>query len=91
MQTDLLENEHVPPSDMTLLQALLSLQAPLETMNAISIGVEGDDGRIYRVVRTAGLCETVRVFETARRLGFEITEANNAANESLQKVLRRRA
>jgi hypothetical protein len=91
MQTDLVENAHVPSSDTPLLQALLSLQTPLERHHALSIGVEGEDGQVYRVVRTTGLCETVRVFETARRLGFEIAEARQSANESFQKVLRRRA
>jgi hypothetical protein len=91
MQTDLVENARVPASDTSLMQALLSLQAPQDRLHALSIGVEGDDGQIYRVVRTTGLCETVRVFETARRLGFEIANARNSANEAHQKVLRRRA
>ncbi len=91
MQTDLVANVPVPSSDVTLMQALQRLQAPLDNLQSMTIGVEGDDGEIYRVVRTSGLCETVRVFESARQLGFDIASAGSSANERFQKVLRRRA
>ena len=37
------------------------------------IGVEDDTGAVYRIVRTSGLYETVRLFESARELGFDIS------------------
>ncbi len=91
MQTDLVANARVPSSDATLMQALQCLHAPLDNLQSMTIGVEGDDGVIYRVVHTSGLCETVRVFESARQLGFAIANARNPANDPYQKVLRRRA
>jgi hypothetical protein len=91
MQTDLVANARIPSSDATLMQALQRLQAPLDNLQSMTIGVEGDDGTIYRVVRTNGLCETVRVFESARQLGFDIATASSPANDQFQKVLRRRA
>ena len=91
MQTDLLSNARVPSSDVTLMQALQCLQSPLDNLQSMTIGVEDDDGVIYRVVRTSGLCETVRVFESARQLGFAIASATSPANDQFQRVLRPRA
>jgi len=91
MQTDLVANGPVPSSDVSLMNALRTLQTPLDNRQSMTIGIEGDDGEIYRVVRTCGLCETVRVFESARQLGFDIANPKSPANEHFQKVLRRRA
>ena len=91
METRLVREDRVPATDAALLQALQRLSAPAGTPGAMTFGVEDADGHVYRIVRSSGVCETVRIFETARELGFDIGNPrfSNAAN--LQKVLRARA
>ena len=91
METSLVINARIPSSDAALLQALRRLSAPSDNQHAMSFGVEDASGQVYRVVRTSGLCETVRVFESARELGFDIANARTASAEQFQKVLRQRA
>ena len=91
MQTDLIGNSGVPLSDAVLMRALQALDTPLDERHVLTLGVEDDAGRIYRVVRTSGLCETVRIFESVRALGFDIADARSSSSEDFQKVLRHRA
>ncbi len=90
METSLVRNVGVPPSDVALMQALQKVNAPAGTVHAMSFGVEDAQGRVYRVVRTSGLCETVRVFESARALGFDIGNAPASLTSQFQKVMRAR-
>lgn len=53
------------------------------------IGVEDDAGAVYRIVRTSGLYETVRLFESARELGFDISGARTKDGQQAHRVLRR--
>jgi hypothetical protein len=72
------------------MQALQHLNAPSGPHHALTFGVEDSEGQVYRVVRTSGLCETVRIFESARELGFDIGNARPSSASHFQKVLRRR-
>jgi hypothetical protein len=53
------------------------------------IGIEDDAGAVYRIVRTNGLYETVRLFESARELGFGIVNGRPTAGVQAHRVLRR--
>jgi hypothetical protein len=88
METTLLQPGGTPPSDAALMQALRQVTAPSDNRLAMTIGVEDANGKVYRIVRTNGLCEAVRIFESARQLGFAITHGRKAANCEFQKVLR---
>jgi hypothetical protein len=91
METSLVPNAPIPPSDATLLSALRTLGAADRESNPIVIGVEDAQGQVYRIVRMAGLCEAVRVFEAARALGFSINTVRPAKAANYQKVLRQRS
>ena len=88
MQTTLLQHAGTPPSDAALMQALRQLTGPSDDRLAMTIGVEDANGDVYRIVRTNGLCEAVRIFESARQLGFAIAGGRKAANCEFQKTLR---
>ena len=91
MQTSLVRDDGVPSTDAALLHALQRLNSPSGAACSMALGVEDADGFVYRIVRTSGVCETVRVFETARELGFDIGNPRFSMAANLQKVLRRRA
>jgi hypothetical protein len=91
METSLVPNAPIPPSDATLLSVLSRLDATDGESHPIVIGVEDAQGQVYRIVRTAGLCEAVRIFEAARALGFSIDTAGPAKAANYQKVLRQRS
>lgn len=88
MQSNLLQGAAAPASDASLMQAIAQLNAPADDRNAMTIGVEDAQGRVYRVVRTTGLCETVRFFESVRKLGYDIHRGRAANEISFQKILR---
>jgi hypothetical protein len=71
------------------MRALALLSAPSANPNCMTIGVEDGAGQVYRVVHTSGLYETVRIFESARELGFGIGDGKRASGHTLQRVLRR--
>jgi hypothetical protein len=91
METKLVRDDRVPATDAALLQALQRLSVPSGTSGAMTFGVEDAEGQVYRIVRASGVCETVRIFETARELGFAIGSPRFSASANLQKVLRARA
>jgi hypothetical protein len=87
MVSTLWNSAEVPPRDQALLEAARRLG--LSTLsNGMSIGIEGDDGRIYCVVQTESVCKAAQFFESARSLGFDITEGRRVGNQVIQKVLR---
>jgi hypothetical protein len=91
METNLVRNDRVPTTDAALLQVLQRLDASSGTPSSMTFGVEDADGCIYRIVRSSGVCETVRIFESARELGFDIGNPRFATAANLHKVLRWRA
>ena len=91
METKLVRDDRVPATDAALLQALQRLSAPSGTLSSMTFGVEDAEGQVYRIVRSSGVCETVRIFETARELGFDIGNPRFSTAANLQKVLRARA
>jgi hypothetical protein len=91
METNLIRDERVPATDAALLQALQRLSAPSGSQSTMTFGVEDAEGRVYRIVRSSGVCETVLIFETARELGFDIGNPRFSTAANLQKVLRHRA
>jgi len=89
MESQLVDGVAVPSWDDTLMRALILSSAPCGTQNSMTIGVEDRAGQVYRVLRTGGLYETVRLFESARELGFGIAPGRTSAGHTLQRVLRR--
>jgi hypothetical protein len=87
MESMLLESANRPAWDDALMHELDGVRAPAAAGGGMSIGVRDGEGHVYRVVRTSGLCETVRVFERARELGFGIDPGCSAGGHVLQRVL----
>ncbi len=71
------------------MRALSQLSAPVQANSGLVIGVEDDAGAVYRIVHTNGLYETVRLFESARMLGFDIQGGRAAHGHQAHRVLRR--
>jgi hypothetical protein len=88
MESKLIGGACAPSWDDSLMRALMQASAPHTTDYCMTIGVENPDGDVYRIVRTAGLNETVRVFESARELGFGIGRGRLQDREPLHRVLR---
>jgi hypothetical protein len=61
---------------------------PIEGQAALSVGIEGPDGEVYRVIETQGLWETVRVFDALRARGFSITAGRAVGDRNLSRVFR---
>jgi hypothetical protein len=71
------------------MRALRQLSAPVQETSSMVIGIEDDAGAVYRIVRTNGLFETVRLFESARELGFDISGGRTTDGHQAHRVLRR--
>jgi hypothetical protein len=71
------------------MRALGHVHASWGTKNSMVFGIEAADGRVYRVVKTSGVCETVQFFESARELGFSIVEGREDGEQHFHRVLRR--
>ena len=89
MESQLIRHDIAPAWDDELMRALTRVTAPVTDHCGLLIGVEDDTGRIYRLVRTTGLYETVRLFESARAFGFDIAAGGNTSGQRVQRVLRR--
>lgn len=87
MKSSLFKSEPVPAWDEPLMEAATRLGTSA-AQNGMAIGVENPQGRIYRVVETNGICETVQLFESARSLGFGIVEGRQVGEQTVQRVLR---
>ncbi|HEX5685870.1 MAG TPA: hypothetical protein VFY73_17740 [Ideonella sp.] len=87
MESRLFESEPVPAWDAPLMRAVTRLGSSA-AQNGMAIGIEDPEGRIYRVVQTNGICETVQFFESARSLGFGIIEGRQIGEQTFQRVLR---
>ena len=70
------------------MRALSQASAPGPAAGLV-IGVEDDAGDVYRLVRTSGLYETVRLFESARELGFSIGAGRATGSAAAHRILRR--
>jgi len=89
MDSSLIDSAQAPHWDAALMHALAPRAVPADGACPMAIGVEGTDGEVYRVVRTRGLTETVRMLESARALGFAIARGRRAGGHELHRVLRR--
>lgn len=89
MESTLLSSHAVPPWDDGLMRAIRHARASSSAENCLSFGIEGADGLIYREVRTNGVCEAAKFFESARELGFGIVEGREDGDRSFHRVLRR--
>jgi hypothetical protein len=87
MVSRLLDGANVPQRDQPLIEAARRLGLT-SFAQGMSIGIEGDDGRIYCVVQTESVCKAAQFFESARSLGFDIAEGRRVGDQVLQKVLR---
>ena len=89
MESSLTSQGHTPLWDESLMRTLSHVSAPVQESSVMVIGVEDDAGAVYRIVRTNGLCETVRLFESARELGFDISAGRTTDGQQAHRVLRR--
>lgn len=89
MESTLISSTAVPPWDDSLMRAIGHARASSSTENCLSFGIEGADGHVYRVVRTNGVCEAAKFFESARELGFRIVEGREDGEATFHRVLRR--
>jgi hypothetical protein len=60
----------------------------MDDQAALSIGIEGPDGEVYRVIETRGLWETVRVFDALRARGLTIAAGRDVGDRTLSRVFR---
>ncbi len=90
MESTLTTAGHMPSWDESLMRALSQVSAPNRANSGMVIGIEDDAGTVYRLVRTNGLYETVRLFESARELGFHISGGRAAGGDQAHRVLRKR-
>ena len=89
MQTVLLADAIPLPNDKELLNALAEdASCPTDRASTLSIGIEGPDGEVYRVVETEGLWETVRAFDALRQLGLTVAPGREVGNRMLARVFR---
>ena len=89
MESNLTSQGRTPQWDEAFMRALSKVSAPVQESSGLVIGVEDDTGAVYRIVRTNGLCETVRLFESARELGFDISGGRTTGGQQAHRVLRR--
>jgi hypothetical protein len=89
MDSVLVHGASASPWDDALMLALQPERLDSPSDGCMAIGVENAAGDVYRIVRTAGINETVRLFESARDLGFGIGEGRQEGGEALLRVLRR--
>ncbi len=89
MESQLTSQGRLPNWDDSLMRALSQVSAPVHEASGLVIGIEDDAGAVYRIVRTNGLYETVRLFESARELGFDISGGRAADGLQAHRVLRR--
>ncbi len=89
MESSLVIPVQMPSWDDALMRAFTRASAPTGPATGMIIGVEDDGGAIYRLVRTSGLYEAVRLFESARELGFSIAAGRSTNGASAHRVLRR--
>jgi hypothetical protein len=89
MEFQLTSHGSRPVWDERLMRQLSQISVPLEPTSGMVIGIEDDRGAVYRIVRTNGLYETVRLFESARELGFDISVGRETAGQQAHRVLRR--
>jgi hypothetical protein len=90
MHSNLVPHAKMPLWDDALMRVLSQASAPTGPTTGVVIGVEDDAGDIYRLVHTSGVYETVRLFESARDLGFTINPGRSASGAAAHRVLRRR-
>ena len=87
MEFKLIGGASTPAWDASLMQALARAHASHPADNCMNIGIENTAGDIYRIVKTGGLNETVRLFESARELGLGITRGRLQGNQPLHRVI----
>jgi len=79
MQTHIVQHAQPSAIDDILMERLRPLSVPIDpSVPAIRVGVEGPDGKLYRVIETPSLVEAVRVFETLNDLGLVPRERSRA-------------
>ena len=89
MESKLIVGAEVPPWDESLMRAFARNSAPSNSKNCLTIGIEDPAGQVYRLVKTCGVYETTRLFESARELGFGIAQGRVHGPQLLHRVLRR--
>jgi hypothetical protein len=89
MESNLTTRGRTPTWDESLMRALSQVSSPTHESSGMVIGIEDDAGAVYRIVRTNGLYETVRLFESARDLGFHVSAGRTTDGHQAHRVLRR--
>ncbi|MCP5282787.1 MAG: hypothetical protein H6930_14525 [Rhodoferax sp.] len=91
MLTRLLENIDPLPDDPIILHSLdFDLQEREPVGNVCPMGIRNADGRVYRLVQTQGVGETVRLIRTLQKLGFT-EEDCGSPTEGCNSTFRRRS
>jgi hypothetical protein len=91
MHTTLLADVEPLPNDGELLSDLeREADSPLGGQPLLSFGLEGPDGRVYRVVTTNSLWQTARLFDTLTAKGLVVDKGRSEAGVQLSRVFRPR-
>lgn len=82
---------HTPPlaTDSVLRARLRPLGAPVKDEDpTIRVGIEGPQGKLYRIIETSSLVEAVRLFETLHDLGLRPAHGRRESGWSVTRVFR---
>jgi hypothetical protein len=91
MKTTLLQDVMPLPNDGEIVSRLeREADSPLADAPMLSFGLEGPDGRVYRVVATNSLWQTARLFDTLLNNGMVVDKGRSVDGVQLSRVFRPR-
>jgi hypothetical protein len=89
MRTTILAHATPLPTDSTLRARLRPLAVPVKDSDpTIRVGIEGPQGKLYRIIETSSLVEAVRLFETLHDLGLRAGTGRKESGWSVTRVFR---
>jgi hypothetical protein len=89
MRTTILAHTQPLAADATLRARLRPLGTPVkDTEPTIRVGIEGPQGKLYRIIETSSLVEAVRLFETLHDLGLQPGAGRKESGWSVTRVFR---
>jgi len=89
MRTTILAHTQPLATDSMLRARLRPLAAPVrDTDPTIRVGIEGPQGKLYRIIETSSLVEAVRLFETLHDLGLRPDAGRKESGWAVTRVFR---
>jgi len=89
MKTSLIDGTRVPHFDKDLLPELPSGIPSVGVIDPILLGVENDEGEIYRLIETADDAMNTHLIHTLQRCGYDVDVIITETSHSLQGIIRK--